>query len=128
MAMKVFVLEFHQNLLLRQAVLHYVHILLIQIAQTAACNRFHRIEERVARWLLMTRERTSSDHSFLAHEFLGYLLGVPRAGFTHAAHALKTRHLIDYSRGNIEIVNVVGLEAAACACYAQDKRIHHNKA
>lgn len=99
--MKVFVLEFHQNLLLRQAVLHYVHILLTQIAQTAACNRFHRIEERVARWLLITRDRNSSDHNFLTHEFLGYLLGVPRAGVTHAAHALKTRHLIDYSRRNI---------------------------
>jgi len=118
----VFVWEFQQNALLRQAVLGYVHALTVQVAQTAACNRFHAIEERLARWLLMTRDRLSSDQLQLTHEFLGYLLGVRRAGVGTAAQALKARGLIDYSRGNIEIVDGPGLEAASCLCYAMDRR------
>lgn len=118
----MFVWEFQQNALLRQAVLGYVNTLTLQIAQTAACNRFHRIEERLARWLLMTRDRLSSDHLQLTHEFLGYLLGVRRAGVSDAAHALKERRLIDYSRGNIEIVDGPGLEAASCPCYNMDRK------
>lgn len=121
----IFVWEFQQNALLRQAVLGYVHTLTLQIAQTAACNRFHRIEARLARWLLMTRDRLSSDHLQLTQEFLGYLLGVRRAGVSNAAHVLKARHLIDYSRGNIEIVDGPGLEAASCLCYGMDRRHRH---
>ena len=71
-----FVWEFQKNAFLRQAVLGYVHTLTLQISQTARCNRFHSIEERLARWLLMTRVRLSSHHMRLTHEFLGYLLGV----------------------------------------------------
>ncbi len=121
----VFVWEFQQNALLRQAVLGYVHTLTLQIAQTAACNRFHGIEERLARWLLMTRDRLSCAHLQLTHEFLGYLLGVRRAGVSTAAQALKARGLIDYSRGNIEIVDGSGLEAASCLCYGMDRRHRH---
>lgn len=120
----IFIREFERNGALRQAVLQYVHFLMTQFAQTAACNRFHFIEARLARWLLMTRNRLSRDHLQLTHEFLGYLLGVPRAGVTLAAHGLKKQKLIDYSRGNIEILNVPGLEAVACTCLAQDKRAH----
>jgi CRP-like cAMP-binding protein len=121
----IFVWEFQQNALLRQAVLGYVHALTLQIAQTAACNRFHRIEERLARWLLMTRDRLSSDQLQLTHEFLGYLLGVRRAGVSDAAHALKERGLIDYSRGHIEILNGAGLEAASCLCYGMERHHRH---
>jgi CRP-like cAMP-binding protein len=121
----VFVWEFQQNALLRQAVLGYVHTLTLQIAQTAACNRFHVIEARLARWLLMTRDRLSSDYLHLTHEFLGYLLGVRRAGVSTAAQALKERGLIDYSRGNIEIVDGPGLETASCLCYAMDRKHRH---
>ena len=109
--------ELRQSLPLQREVLLYTHELMVQVAQTAACNRFHVVEARLARWLLMTRDRVRSDHFRLTQEFIGHMLGVRRVGVTNAAHALKQRRLIDYSRGNIEIINGPGLEAAACACY-----------
>lgn len=109
--------ELRQSLPLQRGVYLYTHELMVQVAQTAACNRFHVVESRLARWLLMTRDRVGSDHFRLTQEFIGHMLGVRRVGVTNAAHALKQRKLIDYSRGNIEIINGPGLEAAACACY-----------
>ena len=116
--------EFQKSAHLQKEVLLYARSLMSQIAQTAACNRFHVIEERLARWLLMTRDRVSSNHFHLTHEFLGSMLGVRRVGVTNAAHALKLRNLIDYSRGNIDIIDGSGLEAAACSCYATLKGRH----
>lgn len=113
----VFVAEFHQSADLRAGVLAYVLSLTVQISQTAACNRFHVIEARLARWLLMTRDRLSSDHFHMTHEMLGHLLGVRRVGVTNAAHGLRQQGLIDYSRGAIAITDGKGLEAAACSCY-----------
>jgi len=117
MKAKVFMQEFRDNELLRNAVLHYVLSLTVQISENAACNRFHVIEERLARWLLMMRDRFSSGHFHITHEMMGQLLGVRRVGVTNAAQALKLRELIDYSRGAIDIVDGMGLRAAACGCY-----------
>jgi CRP-like cAMP-binding protein len=117
MKTRVFAKFFRESAQLREVVLQYVLSLTVQIAQTAACNRFHVIEQRLARWLLMTRDRLSSDHFHMTHEMLGYLMGVRRVGVTNSAHALKERKLIDYTRGAIDIIDGPGLEAAACACY-----------
>ena len=82
-------------------VLLYTYALMARIAQTAACNRFHVVEVRLARWLLMTRDRVGSDHFRLTHDFLGHMLGVRREGVTEAAENLQRAGLISYSRGHI---------------------------
>jgi len=109
--------EFERNQPLQQALFRYTHALMAQISQTAACNRFHTAEARLARWLLMTRERVGSDEFPLTHEFLAHMLGLRREGVTEAASALKRRKLISYSRGKIQILDVRGLKASTCSCY-----------
>jgi CRP-like cAMP-binding protein len=109
---------------LRREVSRYTSALMAQITQTAACNRFHVVEERLARWLLMTRDRVRSEDFRLTHEFLGHMLGVRRVGVTKAARALQGRKLISYSRGKIRIVDSRGLEAASCSCYRRVKNMH----
>ena len=94
------------------------HALMMQISQSAACNRFHKVEARLARWLMMTRDRLASDEFRLTQEFLSDMLGVRREGVTNAASALQKNKLLTYSRGRIMILNRAGLEAAACKCYS----------
>ncbi len=106
-----------QSVALREALHRYTYQLMAQVTQTAACNRFHVVSARLARWLLMTRDRVRSTEFHLTQEFLGHMLGVRRVGVTKAATALKQRKLIRYSRGNIAILDERGLERASCKCY-----------
>ena len=102
---------------LERELIRYAHAKLLQARQKAACNRFHQVEQRLARWLLMTHDRVSADRMHLTHEFLAGVLGVRRVGVTNAARDLQRRGLIDYRHGNILILDRRGLEAAACGCY-----------
>jgi CRP-like cAMP-binding protein len=117
MASTAFRVEFDRSRPLQQALFRYTYALMAQISQTAACNRFHEAEARLARWLLMTRERVGSDSFPLTHEFLAHMLGLRREGITEAAVALKRRKLISYSRGKMQILDVRGLKASSCSCY-----------
>jgi CRP-like cAMP-binding protein len=109
--------ELRRSLPLQRGLHRYVHTMMAQISQTAGCNRFHVVEPRLARWLLMTRDRVRSAEFRMTHEFLSHMLGVRRVGVTEAASALQARNLIEYNRGAIKILDHRGLEKAACPCY-----------
>ncbi|MDM5178220.1 Crp/Fnr family transcriptional regulator [Massilia sp. DJPM01] len=109
--------EFARNPALQRVLYRYTDTLLAQAIQIAVCSRFHVLEARLARSLLITRDRLKSDKFHLTHEFLAHALGVRRVGVTKAASALQQQGLIIYSRGNIEILDVPGLAAASCKCY-----------
>jgi CRP-like cAMP-binding protein len=117
MAAAPFRIEFDRNPALQEALYRYMYALMAQISQTAACNRFHQAQPRLARWLLMTRDRVMSDEFLLTHEFLAHMLGMRRGGVTQAASALKRRKLIRYQRGEIQILDLKGLKAMSCSCY-----------
>jgi CRP-like cAMP-binding protein len=109
--------EFPQCPALQRELYRFAHAMLVQARQTAACNRFHVVEARLARWLLMTRDRVRSDQFLLTQAFLADMLGVRRVAVTKAAGALQQRRLISYCRGKIRILDRKGLEAASCKCY-----------
>jgi CRP-like cAMP-binding protein len=96
----------------------YSHSLLTQVSQSAACNRFHLVNARLARWLLMTKDRLGVEEFPLTQEFLSSMLGVRREGVSRAAGTLQAAKLIRYSRGMITLLDRRGLEAKSCECYA----------
>jgi len=106
---------------LRRSMLHYAHAFFNQVAQSAACNTFHALDQRCCRWLLMTHDRMDTDEFLLTHEFLAMMLGVRRAGVTEAAGALQRDGLIRYRRGLITILDKKALQKRACECYAVAK-------
>jgi CRP-like cAMP-binding protein len=102
---------------LQKLLLRYVQATVSKVAQSAACNRLHALEQRCARWLLECHDRADADTFPMTHEFLAMMLGVRRPGVSLAAHALQEHGVITYNHGTMTVLDRRGLEAAACECY-----------
>jgi CRP-like cAMP-binding protein len=111
---------------MRSTLSRYAYVLIAQLAESAGCIRFHLLEARLARWLLMTHDRVNSNEFHLTHEFLAQMLGVRRVGVTNAAGDLQKRNLIAYTRGEITVLDRIGLEAASCPCYRAGQDIYEH--
>jgi CRP-like cAMP-binding protein len=106
---------------LQSEVNRYVYVQMAQLAQATACTRFHLLDARLARWLLMTQDRAHSDEFQVTQEWLALMLGVRRVGVTKAASAMQELGLIRYRRGHLTVLNRRGLKAASCGCYKVDR-------
>jgi CRP-like cAMP-binding protein len=109
---------------LRRKLHSYIHVLMVQLAEATTCHRFHTVDQRLARWLLMSQDRARSDSLRATQQSLADLLGIRRVGITEAAVALQRGGLIEYRRGDLKILDRVGLESRACSCYEFDRTIY----
>ena len=105
---------------LRERLHRYAYVMLGVLARSASCNRFHRVEQRMARWLLMSADRAQSAMFDITHAFLAEMLGVRRVGITTAANKLQDQGFITYSRGTVAIRDRDGLKRTACSCYREE--------
>jgi CRP-like cAMP-binding protein len=122
--MAAFRRELTQSAALQRQLNRYLYVLMAQTVASAGCLRFHMIGPRLARWLLMSQDRAHDERFHITHEFLAFMLGVRRVGITVAAGDLQRRGLIHYHRGELTVLDRTGLEAAACSCYAADRRVY----
>lgn len=106
---------------LRTQLQHCLYVAMSQLARSAACTHFHETSPRLARWLLMSHDRARTDQFHLTHAGLADMLGVRRSSISVAAAAMRRARLIEYSRGEITILDRPALEYAACSCYAADR-------
>jgi CRP-like cAMP-binding protein len=109
--------EFNRGGKLQELMLKYIQVMLTQITQSALCNRFHTVEERLCRWFLVARDRVNANTFTLTHESIAQILGTPRTGVTMIAGHLQKEGIISYSRGRITILDPKRLQSVACECY-----------
>ena len=121
MRAELFKKEVARSASVRTVMLHYAHAFFNQVAQSAACNHFHSLEQRCCRWMLMTHDRMQSDEFLLTQEFLAMMLGVQRTGVSAAASTLQRAGLIRYKLGNVTIIDRRGLIRRSCECYGVSK-------
>lgn len=112
-----FTRELNANAPLRRKLNRYLYVRFVDLAQSALCNRFHLVEARLARLLLMAHDRAATDSFHMTHRLIAGMLGVRRSGVTTAAGVLQRRGVISYSRGVITVLDRAGLERESCICY-----------
>jgi len=114
---------FQQQRVFSRLILRHTYLVLAQVLQSALCNRFHSVEQRLARWILRSQDRTRSDTFRYTHHFLSQILGTDRGSITTAALALKREGALDYRRAQVTVHDRKALEKASCECYRQGESI-----
>jgi CRP-like cAMP-binding protein len=110
---------------LHERILRYSESVIVQVGQSAICNRFHNAKQRLARWLLMTVDRAGTRQLPLTHEFISYMVGGPRSAVTEAAAALRDSGAIDYRRGLVTVQDLARLRQESCECYSAVQSVLH---